>query len=135
MTAVISSSHAVVPRHTRERAPLLSTRPKGRFYYCIHFTEKENNLSKCQNWNLNPGGLSPEPTLGGTTWPMGQEFQESTGVIKKWGTFEMVPGGGGLGDLRDRLGHENLGEKWAQNAKGLTCLGREFGLDSKTPRT
>ena len=40
-----------------------------------------------------------------------------------------------LGDLRDRLGHENLGEKWAQNAKGLICLGREFGLDSKTPRT
>ena len=38
-------------------------------------------------------------------------------------------------DLRDRLGRGNLGEKWVQNAKGLTCLVREFGLDSKTPRT
>ena len=41
VTTVISSNHAVVPRHMRELAPLLSIHPKGRLYYCIHFTEKE----------------------------------------------------------------------------------------------
>ena len=137
VTTVISSNHAVVPRHMRELAPLLSIHPKGRLYYCIHFTEKENRISV----NVRTGIWTHEVWVQSHTWrhhmvhetrvPGKHRGLPRDGVPLKWSLKER----GAPVDLRDRLGHGNFGEKWVQHAKGLTCLVREFGLDSKTPRT
>lgn len=44
VTAIISSNHAVAPRHVKALDPYLSTHPRGRFYYYPHFTEKETKF-------------------------------------------------------------------------------------------